>query len=189
MVEGVQEGSRDGASRVGDAREIVGAITRRLWLPATLLGLAWARVATHVPTYPVIGSVVVDGRPASGARVTFHPAGGMSWSRTRPTAEVGRDGSFQVAMDEERPGVPAGRYRVTIVWRSTIRAGSEELRGPNLLPARYADPGTTPITVEVVPGPNRLPTFEFGRSVRWASGGVPPAGVPGPADRGGRAKR
>jgi len=66
--------------------------------------------------YPVSGLVKVDGKPASGALLTFHPDPPGDPKTTFPaTAKAGTDGKFTLTTGANG-GVKAGKYFVTIIW-------------------------------------------------------------------------
>ena len=72
-----------------------------------------------------------------------------------PSGAVGADGSFTVSTHPHGPGAPAGEYLVLVSW---YPSDGRSLANPkNKLPAKYEDPGKTPLPkVTVKPGPNDL---------------------------------
>lgn len=113
-------------------------------------------------TVPVAGKVVVNGKPAAGAVVTFHPDGAAA-DAPRPTARTGDDGRFQLTTKAAGDGAPAGEYRVTVTWNAPPagRKGVEGEDGPPrlLVPVAYTKPGRTPLRASVLPGSNDEITF------------------------------
>ena len=103
-----------------------------------------------------------QGKPAEGATVTFVRLG-----RPMPKARAARrrrsqqDGSFRLSTYDSFDGAPAGRYAVTIVYPSAERKENGENAGPDLLQGRYADPKTTPLSVEVKEAANDLQPFQI----------------------------
>ncbi len=112
-------------------------------------------------TFPVRGQVLFRGKPAVGARVTFVPRDRSGTQAPRPTAAVERDGMFRLTTRLAYDGAPAGRYAVTIVYRSPAKKIDDENAGPDLLRGKYRDPKTTPLEVVVQPGDNDLPMFKL----------------------------
>lgn len=108
---------------------------------------------------PVSGQVLVNGRPAAGALVSFHPAGENFDRRgSRPWAKVREDGRFDVSTYGQNDGAPAGEYAVSIVWLENPDAvvpGADQLAG------RFADPETSTFRVTIAQGPNELKPFEM----------------------------
>ena len=76
-------------------------------------------------------------------------------ARSDPTAHFG------LAPSNRYDGAPAGRYAVTIVYPSSERKENGESVGPDRLKGRYADPKTTPLSVEVKEGTNNLEPFDI----------------------------
>src|SRR5262249_54854372 len=122
-----------------------------------------SRGETAIPTYPVRGEVHVQGQVASGAFVVFHPlnASNSNGEETRSTAQVGPDGKFQLTTFGDHDGAPEGDYAVTVEWYKLVGKGSEVQRGPNVVPAKYGKPETTPLRLTVRPGDNVLEPFQI----------------------------
>jgi hypothetical protein len=78
-----------------------------------LVGCHDDRSAARV--YPVQGSLIIDDRPAAGARIAFHPID-PSVMALCPVGIVGPDGSFQLTTRAANDGAPAGDYIVTVIW-------------------------------------------------------------------------
>jgi hypothetical protein len=103
---------------------------------------------------PVTGKVTVDGQPAAGAVLLFHPA-----TKANPfvsSATTGADGSFSIITDT-KPGIPAGDYKVTATYPdpshkpsdTEIMMGTAE-PGQDLLKGRYVsrDASTLKVTID-----------------------------------------
>lgn len=71
----------------------------------------------EVDVIPVTGQLSVQGTPAHGAYLTFHPRGDVGMSKGNvPFARVLPDGTFQVTTYDTNDGIPQGRYAVTLYW-------------------------------------------------------------------------
>lgn len=107
-------------------------------------------------TYPVSGSLFVDGRPAAGARLIFHPA--QATPAVIPTARVKDDGSYQATSYDSFDGAPPGEYRVTVTWPAPKPAGAaiDEPDGPDRLKGRYAKVNGSPWKITVKAETNEL---------------------------------
>jgi hypothetical protein len=100
---------------------------------------------------PVTGQVVVDGKPAVGAAIVFHPVDGGNG--THPLGQVDSNGDFQLTTIRSGDGAAPGEYKVTLTWYvSAPRKKSlegEESPARNLIPDRYARSETTPLSATV----------------------------------------
>ena len=136
--------------------------------PATLFVLALAALCPacaksgRQPVYPVRGQVLVRGRPAAWAQVTFHPLDDGGPDAVRPVGHVDQQGRFRLTTYADGDGAPAGEYRVTVQWFLATRArGGDEYRSVNYLPARYGRAETSGLRATVTPGANDLPAIEL----------------------------
>ncbi len=96
-------------------------------LAVCLFVLAGAARAADPETGTVEGHVALNGKPVAKGKITFHPQKGKPVE-----AQLKEDGSYQ-AND-----VPVGAAQVTIEGEG--------------VPAKYADPKTTPIKFDVQKG-------------------------------------
>jgi hypothetical protein len=105
------------------------------------------------------GTLTINEEPAAGAMLVFHPADaeGFDARQTRPRAEVGPDGLFQVTTYQQGDGAPAGDYKVGILWFRNPDASSpwDKLQG------QYANPKTTGIEVTIREGVNLLDPIDI----------------------------
>jgi len=101
----------------------------------------------------VTGMITVDGAPADGAIILFHPE--PSEKKTVSSAVANSDGTFSPVTDSET-GLPVGRYRLTILWpdpaqrptEQEIMLGSDKT-GEDLLKGRYVSKEKSTLTAEV----------------------------------------
>lgn len=112
----------------------------------------------------VSGSVTVDGKPADGASILFHPDDPAA---VTASGVVNADGTFTLvsAMNE---GVAAGKYRVTVTWPDPSKKPTKEQLmmgtaepGPDLLKGKYATRDQTSLTAEISSSTTVLPPFEL----------------------------
>jgi hypothetical protein len=87
----------------------------------------------------VTGRVTLAGKGLTAGSITFHPQADNPFQSDAPSSLLQLDGSFRMRTWPWGDGVPPGSYRVTL---------SPELAG-RIGRARYADPGTTPLTLTV----------------------------------------
>jgi hypothetical protein len=106
--------------------------------------------------YPVHGKVVIDGKAAKGARVVLHPHGEPDPRAILPQAVVGDDGTFTLSTYNFEDGAPAGAYGVTITQ-------FQKNSPVNLFPARYDNPATSGLDIQIEPKVNELEPFTLTR--------------------------
>ncbi|RCS44632.1 hypothetical protein DTL42_17065 [Bremerella cremea] len=114
---------------------------------------------SSLAVYPVRGTLTVNGEPAQGAILGFHPTqGDLDERGTIPAGKVKQDGTFAVSTFDVEDGAPAGEYKVTVFWPQfpgRDDPGDDRLRGKYALPAK----STTKVTI--TPGENKLPPIEL----------------------------
>jgi hypothetical protein len=128
----------------------------------------------RTPVYPVQGQVKFKGEPASGAFLVFHPvdapaaqaapeagAEGAPAEPIRPRATVLPDGSFTLTTFDGGDGAPAGEYAVTLQWYKTVIRDKAPEAGPNVIPASYGKPDTTPLKITIKPETNALEPWDI----------------------------
>lgn len=145
----------------------------RVYLPAalllplvgTLLGCSGGEPRPDVQ--PVTGSLTINGQPAEGAILSFHPVDGQNFDRrgSRPRAIVEGDGTFTVSTYGDGDGAPAGQYAVSIVWLTN----PESANPVDQLGGRFANPQQSEWRVQIEEGDNRLEPHRIDR-VRLARG-------------------
>jgi len=110
---------------------------------------------TRIATFPVKGTLSIDGAPAAGAMVKFYSKkqGGRV-----PTAIVHEDGSFSASFYDNEDGSPAGQYDLLVVWMQPPPGGGlaqDRLRG------QFLDPSKPVASITVIPGNNQIPPIEL----------------------------
>lgn len=105
----------------------------------------------RVPTYPIVGQVLVDGAPAENLQVVCHSTNGDAAVPISISAYTDAEGRFSISTYEGGDGAPAGNYALTFVW-GQINLMSGRYGPPDKLNGKYADPETSAFTVEVAEG-------------------------------------
>jgi hypothetical protein len=149
-------------------------VPRQRWLLSVLasaLALWPGACGSSTETYvPVRGMVRLYDKPVTDGLVTFYPDQAKGNPRITPfEAELDKDGSYQVRA-ENQPGIPLGWYKVVVQAPKPPR-NDDLLRGQKLkkirelkkkkppkppewiINAKYTQPHTTPLSVEVVKDP------------------------------------
>jgi hypothetical protein len=111
-------------------------------------------------TYPVKGTVLVDGKPAKDVMVSFHPKEITGDKPYVPTGQTDEKGEFNLSTYVTNDGAPAGEYDVTIVWPERYNPISTLWEGDKLN-KQYSDKTKTPLRVTVEKQPQQLPPFEL----------------------------
>lgn len=138
--------------------------------PGWLLLLMWLLAVggcsssiTPPATVPVGGLVLIQGKPAAGIRVTFHPQFDIGKIDYRPYGETGADGRFTLSTGAPGNGAPVGVYLVTFE-----KPGLESPKASNFLETeidefrgKYSDPEQSSWEVTVERGGNELDPFEL----------------------------
>jgi hypothetical protein len=115
----------------------------------------------RVPTYPVIGKVLVDGEPVENLAIRCTRL--SEADKENPTESqcfTAADGSFTIGTYESKDGVPEGEYALTFQW-GEWNLFSHSYSGDKLN-GRYSDTAKSEKKFEVIPGePTDLGTIEL----------------------------
>ena len=161
----------------------------QLWIAATValaLVLGCSRGPSRPKTYPVSGTVTMNGQPVEGATVVFVPkavatgasssAGGAQAQGPQvATGETDAQGRYELGTFAKGDGAIPGEYLVKVFKypKSTVQTGTggseEEYQPPeenappppapkNLLPEKYANENTSGLSFTVEPKAN---TFDI----------------------------
>jgi hypothetical protein len=106
--------------------------------------------------FEVNGNVTLNGEPLSGAQVDFFPVeGGTSLSAT-----TNDEGEYSIR-STVYSGQTAGQYKVVLTKYAPRdpSAGQMTMDRVNVIPIQYTDRTKTPLSAELKPGTNNLPTF------------------------------
>jgi hypothetical protein len=118
--------------------------------------------------HPVAGQIRVDGKPAVGALVMFHPEGPVDRKTIIPSGRVEADGRFTL-MTQDRSGARAGKYIVTVIWPDPNKKITETQKmmgvspddAPDVLKGKYETREKSTLRAEVKPGDNTLDPFDL----------------------------
>ncbi len=113
-------------------------------------------------TFPVTGTVLVDGKPADQVAVRCVPVEGMDQADpTESAAFTNAEGKFAIATYMKGDGVPVGSYVLTFEWGQWNYISMQH-GGPDKLKGKYTNPKTSASTFEVREGqPTDLGTIEL----------------------------
>ncbi|GAA4434044.1 hypothetical protein [Bremerella cremea] len=108
-------------------------------------------------TYPVTGTVTINGQKAENAFVVLYSSEGKVDVRgSQPWAIVEADGTFRMTTYERGDGAPVGTYDLTLYWpKSPMGDRADRLKGA------YSSPDKAVMSVTVERGTNELPPIEL----------------------------
>lgn len=130
-----------------------------LLLAGVLCGCGGRPEYMETDVFPASGQLTVDGTPAYGAMVLFHPVSDVGMTKgNKPFSRVGEDGRFQVTTYNTADGAPAGEYRVTVVWPEDPNARGPS---PDRLRGRYSQPETSELRAQIAGPETVLPAWEL----------------------------
>jgi hypothetical protein len=118
-----------------------------------------------ITCYPVTGRVMVNGQPATGAVVVFHPVDSdEKLQELRPYGTVDSAGVYSLNCYGQGDGAPAGEYLVTIAWEvDSSGAGSDDPEASAIVPDRlggkYSEPAQSGLEAVVSSGATEVPEF------------------------------
>ena len=119
----------------------------------------------RLTVYDAQGTVLIDGEPVAGAKVTFYGATDdlRGPGTIIPCGVTDASGVYRLSSYETEDGAPAGEFNVTVSWPAAIPAGvDEEMYKPqDRLGNRYSNPAKSGITLTVPPGGGELPPLEL----------------------------
>lgn len=105
------------------------------------------RGGPRVETFPVTGTVLVNGAPVAGLLVAGHPQG-ESEIKHRLVCNTDEQGAFTLGTYESADGLPQGEYKLTFEWLQGTMLGPET----DKLKGAYADPEKSKYSVKVTKG-------------------------------------
>jgi hypothetical protein len=113
------------------------------------------------PTFPVQGRVLINGKPAAGVQVFFHPQDELQ--RGKPRGITDAEGRFHLRTYHDGDGAPAGQYTITLYWPAPYKSNmpAEDQMPPDRLGQRYMNPKASTLRATVAAGPTTLPTLEL----------------------------
>jgi hypothetical protein len=97
-----------------------------------------------LPTVPVHGTLMVNGKPARNAFVNLIPdvpikSPSVSRTKVSPNAQVDKEGNFKISTFNEADGAPPGTYKVSITWHKATGFSRQKYDGEDRLNGEYAD--------------------------------------------------
>jgi hypothetical protein len=116
--------------------------------------------SSRIRVYPAQGTARFEGNPIPSATIFLHPIGVKTPAFPRPRAVVAEDGTFVLGTYRKDDGAPEGDYKVTVQW---FNKGEGRTGPANALPAKYASPDTSGLTVRIQKGKNQIEPIQLNR--------------------------
>lgn len=105
------------------------------------------RGGPRVETFPVTGTVLVNGAPAAGLLVAVYPQGNSEINH-QLVCSTDDQGKFTLGTYEAADGLPAGEYKLTFEWMEGAMLGPKK----DKLKGAYVDPAKSEFSVTVTEG-------------------------------------
>jgi hypothetical protein len=121
----------------------------------------------------VSGVVLLDGKPMPAALVEFLPDSEQGTHGPVSAATTDDEGRFRLVSHDQHPGAVVGKHRVLVQdARSIPQAVTDhsKVKAPPVLPSRipstYGSAASTPLRIEVKPGPQSINLEVKGKASR-----------------------
>ncbi len=115
----------------------------------------------ELPTFPVTGKVMVDGKPVAMIRVVAHDTEQPPRTFNEPKGFTKDDGTFSLTTFREGDGVPVGEYKLTFQYGSYAMIRGREYKGDQFK-GKYLKKEDSKFTLTVKEGqPTDLGTIEL----------------------------
>lgn len=113
----------------------------------------------HAETYPVTGTVTINGSPPLNAFLVLHTTDGsrIDVRGTTPTAIIDEKGYFSFKTYEKSDGAPVGQFALTLHWPMSLTSPDAIDR----LGEKFADPAKPLMNVDVIRGKNVIPPIDL----------------------------
>lgn len=131
---------------------------------ATLLGFWFypRGPVRPVAVHPVKGRVVLDGQPLANAAIVLHRVGNSKLpANLHPRGKAMEDGSFMLETFDPKDGAPDGDFVATVFLVEETEVDGERQTGPNILPAVYSKPETSPLKLKITSSTKELAPLEL----------------------------
>lgn len=115
-----------------------------------------------VAVHPVQGKVILDGQPLANAAIVLHRVGDSKLPMNlHPRAKATEDGTFKLETFDPADGAPDGDFVATVFLTKETEVDGEKQAGPNLLPAVYSKPETSPLRLKITSSTRELHPLEL----------------------------
>jgi hypothetical protein len=133
---------------------IVGTLVIVALLMIAATGCGGGDGIQRLPTFKSQGQVQWQGKPLAHALVMLHPEDPQL---VPVQARTDEGGNFTLTTYDTGDGAPKGDFKVTVTYYPLVKNGSSFEPGPQVIPAKYADPQNTQLRVSIKEGENQIP--------------------------------
>lgn len=136
------------------AAAVMGLLGFGLW--------SFAGSSRPVSVHPVKGRLMMNGEPLADAAIVLHRIGHSKIpANLHPRARAKGDGTFALETFDPADGAPNGDFVATVCLNKAIETDGETLPGPNVLPAVYSRPETSPLKIKITSSTRELQPLEL----------------------------
>lgn len=115
-----------------------------------------------VAVHPVGGKVIMDGKPLANAAIVLHRVGESKVpANLHPRATAAGDGTFKLETFDPADGAPEGEFVATVFLTEESVVDGEKQAGPNILPAVYSKPETSPLKLKITSSTRELQPLQL----------------------------
>lgn len=105
-------------------------------------------------TNPATGTIQFKGKPLANADISLYPIDPTFPETVRPRARSAAGGKFSLWTYKEGDGVPAGKYKATVIHNEVAVSKDTVVAKPNDLPIKYSRKDSTDLEVTINAGNN-----------------------------------
>ena len=105
---------------------------------------------------------MMNGEPLGDAAIVLHRIGHSKIpANLHPRARANGDGTFVLESFDPADGAPNGDFVATVCLNKAVVTDGETLPGPNVLPAVYSRPETSPLKIKITASTRELQPLEL----------------------------
>lgn len=128
----------------------------------SVVGFGCSNDSSRPEAFPVQGKILVQGKPASYAKLTFFPTN-QDPKDYMLGVTASEDGSFELSARKPPSGEESVKYDVAVSWRIPKNPGSQNDPdyGKELLPPKFRDAKSSGVKVEITPDLTELEDIDL----------------------------
>jgi hypothetical protein len=135
------------------------AIFCLMLITATVAGCS--RGPERLTLVEVSGKLLVNGKPAPGAVVCYHPQAPITGGNAVPFGIVDQQGRYQPGTYVAADGLPVGQYDVTVIWPTALIVDGVEVPSDDRFRGQHSNRARAVQSVTITAETSELPTIEL----------------------------